>query len=170
MMELRTVSYNDLGYTLTIPILDQIHFISWDSIETIIYGSEIIYHDHSEFIIYLNKPPIITLRENPWWLNKYTFWMGSKRNKKIRMSDEWNKGFSTFIENIEPYLNNVQDVDINRDKRKGTLVNRTEIKKNNSTVIKEHWKPERRTDLAWEIVYDRYNRTVADIYYRDNGI
>ena len=169
-MELRTISYDKLGYKLDIPILDQTHFISWDSIDTIIYGSEIIYHDHSEFIIYLNKPPVFRLKENPWWLNKWTFWIKNKNIKKIRMSDEWNKGFSTFIENIKPYLKNVQDVDINIDIRKGTLVKRTEIKKDNNIATKEQWKPERKPDFKWEMVYDRYNRTVADIYYRDNGI
>jgi hypothetical protein len=169
-MELKTITYDESGYKLDIPILDQTCFISWDSIETIIYGPEIIYHDHSEFIIYLNKPPVVTLKENPWWLNKYTFWMRSKNNKKLRMSDEWNKGFTTFIENIKRYLENVQEIDLYRDARKGTLVKRTEVKENNKTIVKEHWKPERKLGLKWEMVYDKYNRTVEDIYNRDNGI
>lgn len=168
--KLRTITFNDEGFTLTIPILDETRFVAWSSIDTIIYGPEILYHDHSEFIIYLNQPPVIKLNKNAWWLNRLTFRMKNKGNKKIRISDEWNRDFSFFIPNAKKYLQNVQDVDISCDKRKGTLINRTEVRKNNSTVITEKWKPERTTDLIWEMVYDKYNRTVADIYSRDKGI
>lgn len=169
-MELDSISYSDAGFVIDIPINDIVKYISWDSIDTIIYGPEIIYHDHSEFIIYLNSPPIITLKENPWWLNKYTFWMRNKNIKKNRIYDIGNKDFSTFIQNIKPYLNKVKDIDINKDRRKGTLIKKNEIRENNKTIIKEHWKPEQSMDFDWEMVYDRNNRTVSDIYYRDNGI
>ena len=168
--KLRTISFDDKGFILNIPILDESHFVSWNSIDTIIFGPEIIYRDHSEFIIYLNQPPVIKLKQDAWWLNKLTFWTKNKKNQKIRMSDVWNRDFSNFISNANLYLKNVQNVDINKDKRKGTLIKRTEVSDRNSTVIKEHWKPERTTELKWEMVYDRYNRTVADIYYRDKGI
>ncbi|MGU3375984.1 hypothetical protein [Chryseobacterium sp. M5A1_1a] len=167
---LKTITFNDKGYTLNIPILDETHFVSWSSIDTIIFGLEMIYRDHSELLLYLNQPPVIKLKENAWWLNRFTFWMKSKKNKKIRISNEWNRNFSDFISNAKKYLLNVQDIDIENDKRKGTLISRTEIKKHNSSIIKEKWKPEKSTDLKWEMVYDRYKRTVADIYYRDKGI
>ncbi len=167
---LRTISFDHEGFILYIPILDETHFVSWNSIDTIIFGPEIIYRDHSEFIIYLNQPPIIRLKEDAWWLNKLTFWMKNKKRTKIRMSDVWNKDFPNFIMNAKLYLKNVQNIDINNDKRKGVLISRTETIKDDSVVIKEQWKPERTADFKWEMVYDRYNRTVADIYYKDKGI
>ncbi len=167
---LRRISFNNEGFTMDIPILDETHFVSWSSIDTIIFGPEIIYRDHSEFIIYLNQPPVIKLKQDAWWLNKLTFWMKNKNKKKIRISDVWNMDFSNIISNAKLYLKDVKEVDIDNDKRKGTLIKRTEIKKNNSTVIKEQWQPERTPDLKWEMVYDRYNRTVEDIYNRDKGI
>ncbi|KFF25366.1 hypothetical protein [Chryseobacterium vrystaatense] len=167
---LRKISFNDEGFTLDIPILDETHFISWNSIDTIIYGPEILYKDHSEFIIYLNRPPVIRLKENAWWLNRWTFRIKNKKKRKIRISDEWNRDFSVFIINISRYLENVKNVDLDRDRRKGILINRTETRKANSIEIKEHWKPEKTTDFKWEMVFDRYNKTVEDIYHRDKGI
>ncbi|MGE8555950.1 MAG: hypothetical protein ACN6OB_18670 [Chryseobacterium jejuense] len=167
---LKTMVFNREGFILNIPILDEIHFFAWDSIDTILYGSEILYHDHSEFIIYLNRPPIIKLKENAWWLNRLTFWIKNRKNKKIRISDEWNSDFSGFINNVQKYLSDVQDIDFNEDKRKGTLISRSEIKKTDSSVITERWKPERDTALPWKMVYDRYNRSVENIYNRDKGI
>lgn len=167
---LRTISFNQLGYTLDIPILDETHFVSWNTIDTILFGPEIIYGDHCEFIIYLNEPPVIRLKENAWWLNRLTFFMKIKKIKKIRVSDEWNKNFSDFIVQAQKYLPNVHPVDIGYDKRKGTLEYRTETKENNKIIIKQKWKPERYTGIKWEMVYDKYNRTVQDIYDRDKGI
>ncbi|SDJ20341.1 hypothetical protein [Chryseobacterium jejuense] len=167
---LRTMVFNREGFILNIPILDEIHFFAWDSIDTILYGAEILYHDHSEFIMYLNQPPIIKLKENAWWLNRLTFWIKNRKNKKIRISDEWNKDFSDFIGNAKKYLPHVQDIDLDNDKRKGTLINRTKVEKNNRSVIIEKWKPERTTSLQWKMVYDRYSRSVEDIYNRDKGI
>ncbi|MEJ5106140.1 hypothetical protein [Chryseobacterium sp. MYb328] len=168
--KLRTMTFNPEGFILNIPILDETHFFSWDSIETILYGSEILYHDHSEFIIYLNQPPIIKLKENAWWLNRLTFWMKNRKNKKIRISDEWNRDFSGFISHVQKYLHHVQNIDFEENKRKGTLISRNEIKKSNSSVTTEKWKPEKTTDLPWKMVYDRHHRTVEDIYSRDKGI
>ncbi|BAP32820.1 conserved domain protein [Chryseobacterium sp. StRB126] len=167
---LRTMVFNREGFILNIPILDEIHFFAWDSIDTILYGSEILYHDHSEFIIYLNRPPVIKLKENAWWLNRLTFWIKNRKNKKIRISDEWNRDFSGFINNVQKYLPDVQEIDFKEDKRKGVLISRNEIKKSNSSVIIERWKPERTTTLPWKMVYDRYHRSVEDIYNRDKGI
>lgn len=169
-VRLRTISFDYEGFVLDIPILDETHFVAWNSIDTIIFGPEIIYRDHSEFIIYLNQPPVIKLKQNAWWVNKFTFWIKNKKIQKIRISDVWNSDFSNVINNAKLYLKNVQEVDMDHNKRKGILIKRTEIKNANSTVIKEHWKPERTIELKWEMVYDRYNRTVADIYYRDKGI
>jgi len=166
---LRRISFDDKGFVVDIPVLDETHFVSWRSIDTIIFGSEIIYKDHSEFIIYLNQPPVVELKQNPWWLNKLTFWMKSKNKKKIRISDAWNMDFSKIISNARLYLEDVKDVNINDDKRKGTLISRIEIKNNNGTAIKEQWQPERISDLKWEMVYDRHGRAVEDIYNRDKG-
>ncbi|RZM30222.1 MAG: hypothetical protein EOO88_01605 [Pedobacter sp.] len=168
--KLKTISFNAQGFTLINPILDERHFISWESIDTIIFGPEIIYTDHSEFIIYLNQPPEILLTQGAWWLNKITFWMKSKTKKKIRISDEWNRDFSKFMSEAKLYLEDVHDVDITEDIRRGVLVSRTVVKDDNRTTIQEHWTPERTTDFKWKMVYDRYNRTVADIYNRDKGI
>ncbi|MFP3596970.1 hypothetical protein [Chryseobacterium sp. SIMBA_029] len=96
--------------------------------------------------------------------------MKNKSRTKIRISDEWNRDFSKMISNAKLHLKNVHEVDMYSDKRKGTLIKRTENNQNGNTVITEQWKPERTTDFKWEMVYDRYNRTVADIYYRDKGI
>lgn len=166
--KLKTMTFNQEGYTLDIPVLDETHFVSWNSIDTIIFGPETIYHDHSEFIIYLNKPPIIKLKENAWWLNRLTFRLKNKNNRKIRISDEWNRDFSNFIDQAKVHLKNVQKVDMNR--RKGTLIKRTEVKKAGTIITTEQWKPEKTTNLKWEMIYDRHNRTVVDIYNRDKGI
>ncbi|MEL1253908.1 hypothetical protein AAEO57_08980 [Flavobacterium sp. DGU38] len=68
-----TITYNKTGFIILKPVRDETHFIPWDTIETIIYGDSRIYHDHEEFIIYLSEPPVITLKQNAWWLNKMFF-------------------------------------------------------------------------------------------------
>lgn len=168
--KLKTMTFNQEGYTLNIPVLDETHFVSWNSIDTIIFGPETIYHDHSEFIIYLNRPPIIRLKENAWWLNKLTFRLKNKHIRKIRISDEWNRDFANFIDHAKIYLKNVNEVNINVDQRKGNLIKRTEVKKADTIITTEQWKPEKTTNLKWQMVYDRDNRTVVDIYNRDKGI
>lgn len=168
--KLKTMTFNQEGYTLNIPVLDETHFVSWNSIDTIIFGPETIYHDHSEFIIYLNRPPIIRLKENAWWLNKLTFRLKNKHIRKIRISDEWNRDFANFIDHAKIYLKNVNEGNINVDQRKGNLIKRTEVKKADTIITTEQWKPEKTTNLKWQMVYDRDNRTVADIYNRDKGI
>ncbi|MEL1253907.1 hypothetical protein AAEO57_08975 [Flavobacterium sp. DGU38] len=95
--------------------------------------------------------------------------MTPKKNKKIRLRTDFVKGFNSFNEKIRDYLKNVHTVD-EQDSRKGKLIQKdikiTESKK----IITEKWTPAKTENLRWKIVYDKYNRSVNDIYERDQAI
>lgn len=166
---LTKINFNKEGITLDNSLPSQIHFIKWSSIDTIIFGGEKIYHDHSEFIVYLNKSASITLGKNASWFSKLFFYLSFKRGKKLRIYDTWNRDFPKFIEGIKPYLKNVNDVDV-ADDRKGTLIKRTTSKKKDKITVTERWKPKANEEFPWKMVYDKYNRTAQEIYKKNGGI
>ena len=165
-----TVLHNNMGFTTIKPIKDETHFISWSSIDTIIFSPNRHSEDCAQWIIYLSKPPKITLKPNAWWLNKVTFFLTSKKNRKIRIRDDFNKDFYIFPEMVEKYLNQSATFDYEEDDRKGKLISKKVTVKENKTITQEYWKPKRSDELPWKMLYDRYGRTVQEIYDRDGSI
>ena len=163
------IVYEKKGLTIIKPLNDETHFVAWYTIETILYGDSRIYHDHEEFIIYLSSPAVITLKKDAWWLNKIFFWMTPKKSKKMRLRTDFVKGFNSFNEKIKDYLQNVMTID-SQDSRKGKLIQKEVKTIENKTIVTEKWKPLNTENLHWKMVYDKYNRTVNDIYERDQGI
>src|SRR6478735_12731903 len=119
------IYYSKDEFIIDRAIRDELHFIKWNSIETIIFGSDLIYDDHSEYIIYLNLPVTKKLKDKSWWLNKLTFFLTSKNSKKVRIRDDFNQDFYQFIENITPFLGREKVANVLADNRKREII-RTE--------------------------------------------
>lgn len=164
------IYYNKNEFIIDRTIRDELHFVKWDSIDTIIFGSDAIYDDHSEYIIYLNMPSTVILKDKPWWLNKITFFLRSKSNTKIRIRDDFNQDFYQFIENIALYLGKEKVTNVLLDSQKRKIIKTETRVYENKTVIVERSIPERSTQLRWKMVYDRLGRSVDEIYERDRGI
>ncbi len=164
------IYYNKDEFIIDRTIRDELHLVRWDSIDTIIFGSDVIYDDHSEYIIYLNTPSIVTLKEKPWWLNKITFFLRSKSNTKIRIRDDFNQDFYQFVENIASYLGKEKVINVLYDNRKGKIVKTETHVYENKTVFIERGVAEKSSQLRWKMVYDRFGRSVDEIYERDRGI
>jgi len=91
------------------------------------------------FVIYLNSPLVATLKENPYWINKYTFkWSNSKPIMEVRIKVS-TIGFRDFAKEISEYLDNVQIPNMDR-RRNGVLVNRTEKTTTHTREVTELWK------------------------------
>ena len=71
---------------------------------------------------------------------------------------------------VEKHLNITSEIYYSEDNRKGELISSKVTVKGNKTITEEYWKPKRSDELPWKMLYDRYNRTVDEIYNRDGGI
>lgn len=94
-----------LGFKIVDSVSETTCFIKWNSIETIIFSPNTNYEDAAQWIIYLNEPPRWNLKTNPWWLNKITFFLKNKKNKKIRMRGDFTKNFYEFPDFVKKFLN-----------------------------------------------------------------
>ncbi|MNK06023.1 hypothetical protein D3C87_239130 [compost metagenome] len=156
--------FNPDGINFEMTLFDCSCFITWNSIDTIIY-SDSRNEDYNEYIIFVNKLPICTQKENPWWLNRlFPF---KQKNNKIRIkSDAIN--FKALPDLVEKYLQSKVGFEF-KDSRKGTLIDsKTFIEGNTHSTI-EKWKPASNYH-PFEMIYDKYNRTVHDIEKRDGAI
>lgn len=128
------------------------------SIKKIIYSDGSL-EDERMFVVYLNSPLVATLKENPYWINKYTFkWSNSKPIMEVRIKAS-TIGFQDFAKEISEYLDNVQIPNMDR-KRNGVLVNRTEKTTAHTREVTELWKAQ-----EWEetqVVYrnERYSNKI----------
>ena len=147
------ITYDDKGFTIDIPLFDETNFIAWDSIKKIIYSDAP--EEERMFVVYLTRPLVVTLKEHPHWINKYTFkWSNSKPIMEVRIKAS-TIGFRDFAKEISEYLDNVQIPNMDR-RRNGVLVNRTEKNTAHTREITELWKAQ-----EWEgtqVVYrdERY--------------
>ena len=133
-----SITYDDKGFTIDIPLFDETNFIAWDSIKKIIYSDGSL-EDERMFIVYLNSPLVATLKECPHWINKYTFkWSNSKPIMEVRIKAS-TIGFRDFAKEISEYLDNVQIPNMGR-RRNGVLVNRTEKTTTHTREVTELWK------------------------------
>jgi hypothetical protein len=133
-----SITYDDKGFTIDIPLFDETNFIAWDSIKKIIYSDGSL-EEERMFVVYLNSPLVATLKERPHWINKYTFkWSNSKPIMEVRIKAS-TIGFRDFAKEISEYLDNVQIPNMDR-RRNGVLVNRTEKTTTHTREITELWK------------------------------
>ena len=153
-----SITYDDKGFTIDIPLFDETYFIAWGSIKKIIYSDGSL-EEERMFVIYLNSPLVATLKEHPHWINKYTFkWSNSKPIMEVRFKAS-TIGFQDFAKEISEYLDNVQIPNMDR-KRNGVLVNRTEKTTAHTREVTELWKAQ-----EWEetqVVYrnERYSNKI----------
>ncbi|WP_316839288.1 hypothetical protein [Pedobacter gandavensis] len=139
-------------------------FIKWNSIDTIIY-SDSRDEDYAEYIIFVNELPVCTQNENPWWLNR--LFPYKQKNNKIRIkSDAVN--FKALPDLVEKYLRSDIGFEF-KDSRKGTLMDSKTFTAGNRQTTVEQWKPASNYE-PFEMIYDKYNRTVHDIEKRDGAI
>jgi hypothetical protein len=165
-----TIDFNGIGFSIVKPLSELSCLIKWSNIDSIIFSPNRHSEDCAQWIIYLNEPSIWELKPNAWWLNKLTYLLINKNGKKQRIRDDFNKDFYDLPEMIEKYLNKTTEINYSEDNRKGELISRKITVKGNKTITEEYWKPKRSDELPWKMLYDRYNRTVEDIYNRDGAI
>jgi hypothetical protein len=164
-----TIKNNHLGFKIIDP-LGADCFIEWEKIDTILFSPNRHSTDCAEWIIYLNSPPIWTRPRKLSWLGKFSFFIKDKKYKKQRIRDDINKDFYDFPAMVERYLSKTAEINYSEDNRKGELVSSKTTVKGNKTITQEYWKPKKSNELPWKMLYDRYNRTVDEIYKRDGAI
>ena len=155
--------FDDEGITIEMPLFDKNCFISWQSIEAIIYYNYVVRSDFTEYYegykMYLNSIPIYTKYEKQWWLNK--LFPKDSQSKIIDIKVE-TKHFGEIPKIIEKYLKSKVDIDFT-DPMKGTLVSsQTHQNKNKTTTTTiEKWKPNKKE--SEQIVFEKFNRSIEEI-------
>ncbi|MBB2148029.1 hypothetical protein [Pedobacter gandavensis] len=156
--------FNSDGINFERALFDCSCFIKWNSIDTIIY-SDSRNEDYAEYIIFVNELPICTQKENPWRLNRlFPF---KQKNFKIRIKSDA-IGFKALPDLVEKYLRSKVDFEF-KDSRKGALIDSKTFMKGNTHTVIEKWKPASNYE-PFEMIFDKYSRTVHDIEKRDGGI
>jgi hypothetical protein len=159
------IELTENGFKIVEPISERTIVIEWAWIDTIIYVDYI--DSNSQYILYLNHKPEMVLHPNPWWLNRIFNYLFPIKAKKQRIDSGFNKDFGKLNPLFKKYLLAKQIKDV--DPLRGKLLHSETIKKKDKTIIKEKWKPVKNYE-PWQMVYDRYGRTVDDIYKRDGSI
>ncbi|CAD0003801.1 hypothetical protein [Flavobacterium salmonis] len=103
-------------------------------------------------------------------MGRITFFLTYKKYKKKRIRDDVNKDFYELPNLVEKYLHKKEEINYSEDNSKGELISRKVTVKEDRTITKEYYKPIRSVGLPWKILYDRYDRTVEEIYKRDGSI
>lgn len=166
------ITHDFIGFKILNPSQESSCFIKWSSIDTIIFSPNNHYEDAAQWIIYLNEAPKWSLNSNAWWLGRITFFFIDKKYKKIRIRDDFNKDFYDLPNLVEKYLNKKEEINYqSEDDRKTELSSRKATIIGAEIITEEFWKPKRsKSGLPWKMLYDRYNRTVDEIYKRDGSI
>lgn len=159
-----SVSFDNNGIWYKLPLFDTTQFINWKIIETVIY-TNYQSNDNAQFIFHLTQPPIQTMTENPWWLNKIFPFV--RRNKKEIIIEDDCKNFQEIPKMLETYLVKTNPIDLSEDSRKGTLVSSETTIKNNTIRTEEHWKPNN-NDEREKVIFDKYNRNIEQINKQRN--
>ncbi|MCZ4243822.1 hypothetical protein [Pedobacter punctiformis] len=155
----KSLSFDHDGILYKRPLFDITQLISWDSIETVIfrnYNSD----DRAQYIFHLTKPPVQTLSENPWWLNRI-FPTAIKNTNKILIDDEA-KGFNEIPKMMETYLGKVKSFNPSEDNRKGVLLSSKTTIKQDVIQTEEHWKPNNDYEPE-KVIFDRLDRNIEQI-------
>jgi hypothetical protein len=165
------IEENSTGFIIKSPLSSYTIFVSWNSIEKIIFSPNNNYEASAQWIIFLNRLPKWNLDPKAWWFSRFTFFLKNKKLKKLRMRDDMNKDFYEFPKLVEKYLKTKKEIDYDAEQfHRGELISSKVTVKDNHKITEEHWKPKRSTGLPWIILYDRYNRTIEEIYKRDGTI
>lgn len=152
---------DDQGITVEMPLFEKSCFISWQSIDTIIYYNYTVNSDFTEYyegyMLYLNVVPIYTKYEKQWWLNK--LFPKDPQSKIIDVNNE-TKYFLEMPKMVEKYLNTKAEINFRGPMKDRLISSQTYKSKNKITTIKK-WKP--RNDTEEQIVFDKFNRSVDEI-------
>jgi hypothetical protein len=153
--------FDDKGITIEMPLFDKDCFISWQSIEAVIYYNYIVSSDFTEHYIgykfYLNTVPIYTKYEKQRWLNK--LFPKDAQSKIIDVTNE-TKSFLEIPKMVEKYLNTKVDINF-KDPMRGTLISSETYNSKNKITTIEKWKPDNLTDK--QIIFDKFNRNLDEI-------
>lgn len=155
----KSLSFDQNGILYKSPLFDITQLISWDSIETVIfrnYNSD----ERAQYIFHLTKPPVLTLAENPWWLNRI-FPNAIKNTSKIVIDDE-SRGFKEIPKMMETYLGELKSFNPLEDNRKGTLLSTKTTVKADVIQTEQHWKPNNNYEPE-KVIFDRLNRNIDQI-------
>ncbi|WP_017496440.1 hypothetical protein [Flavobacterium sp. WG21] len=152
---------DDQGITIEMPLFEKSCFISWQSIDTIIYYNYTVNSDFTEYyegyMLYLNVVPIYTKYEKQWWLNK--LFPKDPQSKIIDVNNE-TKYFLEMPKMVEKYLNTKAEINFRGPMKDRLILSQTYKSKNKITTIKK-WKPG--NDVEEQIVFDKFNRSVEKI-------
>ncbi|MEN5233939.1 hypothetical protein [Sphingobacterium faecium] len=153
--------YDDNGITIEMPLFDKNCFISWQSIEAIIYYNYVVSSDFTEYYegykLYLNTIPIYAKYKKQWWLNK--LFPKDSQSKIIDIKVE-TKNFWEIPKIVEKYLKSKVDLDFT-DPMKGNIVSSHTYQNKNVNTTIEKWKRSKKE--SEQIVFDKFNRSVDEI-------
>ncbi len=159
-----SVTFDNNGMSYKLPLFQTIQFINWKTIETVIY-TNYQSDDNAQFVFYLTQPPIQTMTENPWLINRL-FPFALRNRKEVTIEDDC-KYFEEIPKMLEKHLVNTNPIDLTEDYRKGTLLSSKTTIKNNTIKTEEHWKPNNNYERE-KVIYDKYNRTFIQIKQMKN--
>jgi len=156
------VTFDKNGIWYKLPLFDTTQFINWKTIETVIY-TNYQFDDNAQFIFHLTHPPVQTMTENPWLLNRI-FPFALKNKREVTIQDDC-RNFHEIPKMLETYLVNTNTIDLTTDYRKGTLVSSKTTSNDNTIRIEEYWKPNNNYERE-NVIYDKYNRSFEQIHPR----
>ncbi len=152
---------NEKGITIKMPLFDKDCFISWQSIEAIIYYNYIVSSDFTDhyqgFKFYLNTIPTYTKYEKQSWLNK--LFSKDSQSKIIDVADD-TKSYMEIPKWIEIYLNSKTEVDFNSP-LKGTLISSHITKNQKKITTIEKWNPNNKEPE--KIIFNRQDLSIEEI-------
>ena len=153
------LTFDNNGISYQLPLFDTIQFISWRTIETVIY-TDYQSDDNSQFIFYLTEPPSQSMKENPWFLNRL-FPFTSRNRQEITIEDDC-KNFHEIPGMLNKYLAKTNPIDFTEDYKRGTLLSSETTITGDTIKTEEFWKPNQTYERE-KVVYDKYNRSFQQI-------
>ena len=158
---LDSIAATEKGISIELTIFDKTCFVSWSSIDAIIYYNFYVSSDFTEYYegykLYLNKIPVYTKYEKQFWLNK--LFPKDSQSNIIDIKVE-TKQFSEIPKMIENYLNTKTTIDFTNP-MKGILISTKKYEIENRTTIIDKWKPSNKE--AEQIVFNKLNRTIEEL-------
>ena len=158
---LDSIAATEKGISIELTIFDKTCFVSWSSIDAIIYYNYYVSSDFTEYYegykLYLNTIPVYTKYEKQFWLNK--LFPKDSQSKIIDIKVETKK-FSEIPKMIENYLNTKTTIDFTNP-MKGILISTKKYEIDNRTTTIEKWKPSNKE--AEQIVFNKLNITIEEI-------
>jgi hypothetical protein len=158
---LDVLSANDLGISIDHPLFDITCFISWNSIDAIIYYNFYVSSDFTEYYegykLYLNTIPVYKKYEKQWWLNKL---FPIKSSRKIIDIKVETKHFRELPKMLENYRNIKTTLDF-KNPMKGTLISKQTYQYKDKITQIEKWKPNNNEEE--QILFDKFNRSITEI-------